>query len=125
MENRYRFDFEKLEVYKMGLEFARKVYKLMSQLPRNYSFSIGDQFRRSALSVVNNIAEGSGKISKKEKALFYRISLTSARECIPMLTILNEDKIISNDVHDELRNTCIYLCNMIGKLARNCVRCNV
>ena len=84
------FDFEKLEVYKMGIEFVRKIYRITEGLPRNYGFSLGDQLRRAALSIVNNIAEGSGKLSKKEKSQFYRISLTSARECIRMLTILNE-----------------------------------
>ena len=112
----YVFDFERLEVYKMGIEFVRQIYKLTDTLPRSYSFSLADQLRRAALSIVNNIAEGSGKFSKKEKSQFYRISLMSARECIPMLTILKEDGIITNVIHDNLRDRCIHICNMLGKL---------
>lgn len=113
---RYIFDFEKLQVYKESRQFLREIFKISSNLPRNYQFSIGDQIRRAAISIVNNIAEGSGKIYKKEKSQFYRVSLNSARECIPMLSFLEEEKIIDNNCYLELRKNCIYICNMLGKL---------
>ena len=112
-KEKYIFDFEKLKVYGMSLEFVRLVFNITKDLPRDYQYSVGDQLRRAALSIVNNIAEGSGKISKKEKAQFYRTSLNSARECIPMLTILDKEKLTSGE---ELRSQCIYICNMLGKL---------
>ncbi len=112
----YIFDFEKLQVYKEGLQFVKNIFKISSDLPRNYQFSIGDQIRRAALSIVNNIAEGSGKIYKKEKSQFYRISLNSARECIPMLTLLEQEKIVEEKYIIDLRKECIYICNMLGKL---------
>jgi len=115
-KERYTFDFERLKVYEIALEFVLKVFKLIKNLTRDYQFSLGDQFRRAALSIVNNIAEGSGKLSKKEKSQFYRISLTSSRECIPMLTILFKEKIISEIEHNNLREDCIYICNMLGRL---------
>lgn len=105
-----------MQVYKLGIGFSRKIFKITSGLHRNYQFSIGDQIRRAAISIVNNIAEGSGKIYKKEKSQFYRISLNSARECIPMLTFLEEEHIINKDCHLGLRKDCIYICNMLGKL---------
>jgi len=119
MERNYIFDFERLEVYKKGIDFVRKIFKLTESLQRNYQYSLGDQLKRSALSIVNNIAEGSGKISKKEKALFYRVSINSARECIPMLTIIKEDKLQSIYNLDELREQCIHICNMLGKLIQS------
>jgi four helix bundle protein len=115
-KDKYTFDFEKLKVYEMGLEFVRKIFNITKELARDYQFSLGEQLRRAALSIVNNIAEGSGKISKKEKAKFYRISLDSARECIPMLTILNKEKLISEVDCNKLRESCIHICNMLGKL---------
>ena len=112
----YVFDFEKLKVYDLALEFIYKILKLTKELPRDYQFSLGEQLKRAALSIVNNIAEGSGKLSTKEKAQFYRTSLNSARECIPMLTILNKENLISDIGHSDLREQCIYICNMLGKL---------
>ena len=115
-KNNYIIDFVRLEVYKEGLKFVKNIFKISSDLPRSYQYSVGDQIRRAALSILNNIAEGSGKIYKKEKSQFYRISLNSARECIPMLTLLSEDKVINGDVHSNLRKDCIYICNMLGRL---------
>ena len=115
-KDRYTFDFEKLKVYEMSLEFVRKVFRITKELPRDYQYSLGDQIRRAALSVVNNIAEGSGNMSKKGKSQFYRISLSSARECIPMLTILGKEKLISEFECNNLREDCIHICNMLGKL---------
>jgi four helix bundle protein len=115
-KEKYVFDFERLKVYEMGLDFVRKIFNITKDLPRDYQFSVGDQMRRAALSIVNNIAEGSGKLSKKEKARFYQTSLNSARECIPMLTILNREKVISGSNYENLRESCIYICNMLGKL---------
>lgn len=112
----YIFDFEKLKVYEASLEFVRKVFRITKMLPRDYQYSLGDQIRRAALSVVNNIAEGSGKLSKKEKSQFYRISLNSARECIPMLTLLNKEELILESDGINLRKDCIHICNMLGKL---------
>ncbi len=41
---------------------------------------IRDQFERAMLSVVLNLAEGSGKTSPRERARFYGIALGSLRE---------------------------------------------
>ena len=112
----YIFDFEKLKVYEMGIEFVREIFRITKKLPTDFQYSLGDQIRRASLSIVNNIAEGSGKVSKKEKSQFYRISLSSARECIPMLTILDKEKIILESEVDNLRKNCIHICNMLGKL---------
>jgi len=115
-KEKYTFDFERLKVYEFALEFVLKIFKITKDLPRDYQYSLADQLRRAALSIVNNIAEGSGKMSKKEKSQFYRISLSSARECIPMLTILAKEKLVSEDAGRDLREDCIYICNMLGKL---------
>ncbi|PKM92559.1 MAG: four helix bundle protein [Elusimicrobia bacterium HGW-Elusimicrobia-4] len=114
----YVFDFENLEVYKMALKFITKVFKTYRKLPREYRYSIGDQFTRSALSIANNIAEGSGKESKKGKSQFYNIALNSGRECIPMITLLLTEQQITEEEYADLRSDCIHICNMLGKLVR-------
>jgi four helix bundle protein len=115
-KEKYIFDFERLKVYEMGLEFVQAIFSITKDLPPSHQYSVGDQLRRAALSIVNNIAEGSGKLSKKEKAQFYRTSLNSARECVPMLTILHREKLMAESSHNRLREECIHICNMLGKL---------
>lgn len=75
--------------------------------------------RRAALSIVNNIAEGSDKRSQKEKAKYYSIALDSARECIPMLSICKDQALIDKQAHDFLRADCFEVCRMLRGLLRS------
>jgi four helix bundle protein len=54
-----------------------------------------DQLRRSALSVVLNLSEGSAKSSIKERRRFYGIAFASLRETQSLLMILGR--------HEELK----------------------
>ena len=114
--NGYVFDFEKLDVYRKSVDFVSDVFRLTRSLPREYQFSVADQLRRASISILNNLAEGSGKVSKKEKAQFYRTSLNSARECVPMLTVLHREHQISSAGHQTTRQTVIHIANMLGRL---------
>ena len=110
------FDFEKLEVYQMALDFFDRIIIISKKFPRDIQFSLGDQIRRAALSISNNIAEGSGKRSKREKNYFYNVSFNSTRECVSMINVLERQKIFEFAVKRELRNICIRICCMLVKL---------
>src|SRR3989338_3903577 len=112
----YIFDFERLEVYQKSLEFLLSIYRITRPLPREYQFSLADQLRRAGLSILNNLAEGSGKLSKKEKAQFYKTSLNSARECVPMLTVLVREKQIVEGTHQTMREEVVHITNILGRL---------
>ena len=116
MQNGYTFDFERLEVYQKAMDLMGSLYRVTRPLAREYQYSLSDQLRRAGLSVLNNIAEGSGKLSKREKAQFYKTSLNSARECIPMLTVLLKEQQLSVETHRVLRQNVIHIANMLGRL---------
>lgn len=61
-------------------KFTQETYKISLKLPQIYQFSIGDQIRRSSLSVVLNIVEGGARKSDKEKRQFLNISFGSLKE---------------------------------------------
>jgi len=111
-----KFGFEKLDVYKKALEFISEVYDLFENLPYRIQKSIGDDLLRAAISIANNIAEGSGRRGKKEKRHSFEISQGSVYECVPMLTLLHEKKIIREDVFKGLYNKCYIISKMIGGL---------
>lgn len=54
------FDFERLEVYKKALDFVNLVYEISEKFPIEERYSLIDQFKRAAVSIALNIAEGSG-----------------------------------------------------------------
>jgi len=113
------FDFEKLEVYKFGIEFAEEVFEKTEDFNQRIQYSIGDQFRRASLSICNNIAEGSGKKTKNSKLQLYGYALDSARECIPMLTLLLRRHYIDDSQHEAMRAKIVSICNMLFKLMQS------
>jgi four helix bundle protein len=114
--DKYIFNFEKLDVYNKGLDFIYSVFDISNKFSYRYQSSLGDQLRRASLSIVNNIAEGSDKISPRDKKNFYSHSLNSSRECIPMFTICLNQNLINKSEYDKLRNDCTIICKMLRKL---------
>ena len=112
----YIFDFERLDVYNKAIEFVNSAFKAVNRFSRGVQFSLGDQFRRAALSICNNIAEGSGKNTGGAKRQSYRIALDSARECIPVISIALAQSELSANEATKLREDCVVICRMLFKL---------
>lgn len=113
-----RYDFERLDVYKLGMEFAEAVFEITESFPARLQFSLGDQLRRAALSICNNIAEGAQKRGAGKRQ-FYGYALDSARECVPMLELVRRRKIIDNETHNRLDGLCFRIASMMYALLRS------
>lgn len=62
------FDHEKMDVYQLALAFATVADSTVQNLPRGRRV-IADQLMRASLSIVLNIAEGTGKLYAVECAV--------------------------------------------------------
>ena len=113
------FSFERLKVYQKAIEFVNTLFSICDKFPQKLQYSLADHLRKTGISIINNIAEGSDKRFVNEKKRFYEHSLDSARECIPMLTICIKQSIISSSNHDKLREDCIVICKMLRKLIKS------
>lgn len=80
-------DFKKFKVWAKSHQFVLDVYKLTRKFPDEERFGVTSQLRRAAVSVPNNIAEGSAKSSEKDFARFLEFSLSSASECQYLLIV--------------------------------------
>ena len=83
-------NFEDLDVWKNAHQFVLTVYKLTNLFPKEELFGLTSQFRRAAISIPANIAEGYKKRGIKDKLRFYNISEGSGEECRYYL-ILSKD----------------------------------
>jgi four helix bundle protein len=64
------FSYENLEVYKKAYRANQCVYRLIKE-NRTIPNYIRNQLGRASLSIMLNIAEGSGKFSDKDRRNFY------------------------------------------------------
>jgi len=97
------FDFEKLEVYNKTKVLNKGILSLLKYKNKLDSF-LKDQLKRASISMVINIAEGSGKFSKADKRNFYTIARASVYECVSLLEIIQEENQISITEFKDLYN---------------------
>lgn len=86
------FRFENLEIWRLAIEYANKIYDFTNTLPNEELFGLSSQLKRSAVSVSNNIAEGSGAGTKRDFRNFLDISVKSTLETISMLFFCKKAK---------------------------------
>ena len=72
--------YRDLDVWKLSKELAKDVYTLTKLYPSEERFGLTQQTCRSAVSVMSNIAEGSGRRSKPEFMRFVNIASGSLCE---------------------------------------------
>jgi four helix bundle protein len=88
------FDHEKLDVYRVAVEFAVWAHEIGKQIPRSER-NIRDQWNRASVSIPLNIAEGNGKRSSADRKRFLEISRGSSLECASILDLLLQIRFVS------------------------------
>ena len=75
------FSFEHIMAWQKAHRFTVLVYQVTRKFPADELFGLSSQFRRAAVSVEANIAEGYKKLSKADKLRFLNVSEGSLTEC--------------------------------------------
>lgn len=111
-------EFRNLKVYNEAVDFVAKIYKFANIFPREEKYGLVDQLKRASVSVVLNIAEGSGSNSKIELARFLRISLRSLYEVDAILELSVKLNFCSKKDIGEIYERRLLLGNMLGKFLK-------
>lgn len=82
------FRFQGLEIWQLAAELVIDIDLLAVELDRSHRYKYSDQLRGAALSISNNIAEGSGSTSAREFRQFLNYARRSAFETASMLLVL-------------------------------------
>jgi four helix bundle protein len=112
------FSYENLEVYKKAYRANQRVYQLFRQnktIP-NY---LRNQLGRASLSIMLNIAEGSGKFSFKDRRNFYVIARGSTFECASIVSFLHDEGEILIELKEELRSSYEEISRMLYTMIKN------
>ena len=79
--------FKDLEVWRVSMDLVAKVYEITREFPKSEQFGLAAQLQRSAVSIPSNIAEGSGRGTRKDFAHFLDQARGSLFEVITQLEI--------------------------------------
>jgi len=95
--------FRDLIVWQKSHRFVLTVYKITrSSCPREENFGLTSQFRRAAVSIAANIADGFRKQSKADKARILNISEGSLEECRYYIIFAKDLEYMNDDTLWEL-----------------------
>lgn len=94
------FDFEKLSVYQKAKNLNKLVVEFL--FVNTVDKTTHDQLRRASFSIMLNIAEGTGRLTKPDKRHFYVIARGSTFEVAAIIDYLKDLKLISNSDFDNL-----------------------
>ena len=80
-------NYKNLLVWQKAMDLVVEIYNITKLLPKEETYCISDQLRRSAVSVPSNIAEGQSRNSVKEFIQFLAIARGSLAELETQLII--------------------------------------
>lgn len=112
------FLFEKLDVYRLALEFVEDIYKFTKGPKSRDFYKIADQLQRAALSVPLNIAEGNGRRHDKERRQFFATARGSLLECVPILHLCNKINYLDDQRFADLYHKADRIGMMLNKLIK-------
>jgi four helix bundle protein len=81
------FSHERFEAYQIAIKFFELALQLIEALPAGNA-TVKDQFKRVAMSVPLNIAEGTGKRHKADRYRYYTIARGSALESAAICDVI-------------------------------------
>lgn len=112
------FRFEDLEVWQRAADMAVNLAGVADEFEQRRHYRFAEQLRAAALSISNNIAEGSGSNSKKEFRNFLNFARRSAFECANMLLIFERQGALQSDMTSQYLDELGRICRMITGLSR-------
>lgn len=112
--------FEDLIVWQKAHEFVLKVYEFTAKFPREELYGLSSQFRRSAVSIPANIAEGFKKNGLRDKIRFYNIAEGSLNECFYYLRLSSDLKYGDNSI---LQGLLVEISKLLQAYSRSVANC--
>ena len=105
-------NYKDLIAWQKSMQLAKEVYLLTKKLPKEELFELTNQLRRAVVSIFSNIAEGNGRLSRKEYLHFLSIARGSKSEVETQLLFCVElGYLQESDIE-----TALGLCTEVSKL---------
>lgn len=110
--------FRDLLVWQKSMSFVTETYNESKSFPKEETFGLTSQIRRSAISIPSNISEGFGREGVKDYLRFLNIAISSLFELQTQLEIAFNLKFIAKVVFTRLYE----LSREIERMLSSCIR---
>ncbi|MFC1725436.1 four helix bundle protein [candidate division KSB1 bacterium] len=109
-----------MPVWKSAFNLLLKIYQITQNFPNEEKFGLTSDIRRSANSIVHNIAEGFGRFENKDKTRFYIISRGSAYELVSQVLVASELSYLNNEtLKDEVIEKAKSIIGELGAMIKS------
>ena len=105
-----------MRVWQQGVEFTHRCYVLTRAFPREELYGLVTQIRRSAGSVPANIAEGYGRIGRRDYIRYIGYARASLFELDTHFEIALREKYLTSTQATEIRHNVEALSAMLTRL---------
>lgn len=106
---------EKLDVYRCAVEFLALVHQVLEEMPAGTAV-VRDQLDRASLSITNNIAEGIGVRTAKERDRHLGIARGSAMECGAMLDACQLRRLCTGQQKKKGKDLLVRIVSMLTRM---------
>jgi four helix bundle protein len=111
------YSFKKLPVWQKSIALVQYIYKeVVPKLPDSEKYVLVPQFTKAAISIPLNIAEGSGRYSKREFKQFLYIARGSLYELITQIEISLNLSYIDSKLYRELTEIIMEISGLLNGL---------
>ena len=110
--------FEDTPAWNRAKQLTASIYRVTSTSSFNHDFDLKRQMRRSAVSVMSNIAEGYERKGDREYAHFLSIAKGSCGELRSLLHVTRDQDFIDCCEFERLKTATIELSRIIGGLMK-------
>ena len=117
-ENKKIKSFKDLMIWQKGIQLVEDIYNVSRGFPREETYGLQSQMRRSAISIPSNIAEGFARLHNKEYRNFLYVSLGSCAELTTQIIIASRLKYIVDTQADVLLTAINELSKMTMSLIK-------
>jgi four helix bundle protein len=113
-------DFTDLVIYQLALDLAEWIYQVTANFPKEETYNLTSQLRRSAASIGANIAEGWGRYTYKERIRYCIIARGSLAETKHHVLFSHRLKYINDEIlsqyYSSHKNLSVRINNYISSI---------